>query len=106
MSNDYDKRAMRFYKSKEWLKCRESYISKVFGICEHCGGAGYIVDHIIELNASNIDDPEITLNHDNLQYLCLPCHNKKTFRKHEAIRDDVMFDEKGNLVPAPLLKNE
>lgn len=75
-------------------------------MCEHCGGAGYIVDHIEELNANNIDDPEITLNHDNLQYLCLPCHNKKTFRKHEATRDDVMFDDNGNLVQAPLLKNE
>ena len=95
---DYNKIAMRFYKSKEWLRCRESYISSVHGICEHCNGAGYIVDHITELNASNIDDPEIALNHDNLQYLCIPCHNIKTFRKHKATRDDVIFDENGNLI--------
>lgn len=93
--------AKKFYDSKEWQRCRESYISKVHGICEHCGDAGYIVDHIKEITPDNINDPNITLNHDNLQYLCLPCHNTKTFKKYKATRDDVMFDEKGNLVQSP-----
>lgn len=59
---------------------------------------GYICDHIIEINIDNINDPDITLNHDNLQYLCLACHNKKTFGKAKVTRDDVMFNEFGELV--------
>lgn len=96
--------AKQFYDSKAWKKCRESYISKVHGVCEWCGNPGYIVDHIIELTPENISDPNITLNHDNLQYLCLSCHNTKTFKKHKAIRDDVMFNHDGELVQAPLSK--
>lgn len=90
--------ARKFYKTAAWQKCRASYISKVFGICEHCERPGYIVDHIIEINSENINDPEITLNHDNLQYLCTECHNKKTFRKHSAVREGFSFDSAGNLI--------
>lgn len=90
--------AKRFYNSKQWQDCRESYISKVFGICEHCGRPGYICDHIVEINADNINDPEITLNHDNLQYLCTSCHNKKTFSKHEPLREGFAFNERGELI--------
>lgn len=90
--------AKRFYKSAAWQKCRASYISKVFGICEHCDGNGYIVDHITEINSHNINDSSITLNHDNLQYLCTPCHNKKTFKKHDSTREGFGFDASGNLV--------
>ena len=92
--------AKRFYKSARWKKCRASYIATVpGGLCEHCNESmGYIVDHIIEINSQNINDPEITLNHKNLQYLCTPCHNVKTFRKYSAIREGFMFDEEGNLV--------
>ena len=90
--------AKKFYNSKRWLNCRSSYIKSVFGLCEHCAGPGYIVDHIEEINPSNIDDPMITLNHENLQYLCTPCHNKKTFFKFEPTRSDVTFGSDGNLV--------
>jgi 5-methylcytosine-specific restriction protein A len=90
--------AKKFYKSKAWRKCRESYIPKVFAICEQCGDPGYILDHIEEITPENINNPEITLNHDNLQYLCTPCHNKKTFSKYDPVREDVMFDEQGNLI--------
>lgn len=93
--------AKRFYDSKEWKKCRESYISKVHGVCEHCGEPGYILDHIEELTPENINDPNITLNHENLQYLCLSCHNTKTFKKYKSVRDGLMFDGEGNLVQAP-----
>lgn len=95
MAKEY---AKKFYKSKAWQKCRASYIQKVFGICEHCGKPGYIVDHIEEITPNNINDPDITLNHDNLQYLCTPCHNKKTFGDQSVTREDVMFDEEGCLI--------
>jgi len=90
--------AKKFYKSKAWQDCRASYISKVHGLCEHCQAPGYIVDHIEEITPDNINNPEITLNHQNLQFLCLPCHNTKHFKKHEPLRDDVMFDSEGQLI--------
>ncbi|WP_227397336.1 HNH endonuclease [Jeotgalibacillus aurantiacus] len=90
--------AKRFYNSRAWRKCRAAYIKSVFGICEKCGKPGYIVDHIIEINIDNINDPDITLNHNNLQYLCLKCHNKKTFKKQYAVEDGYGFDENGDLI--------
>ena len=99
--------AKRFYNSSQWRKCRASYISTVpGGLCEHCQDSmGYIVDHITEINMHNINDPNITLNHDNLQYLCLQCHNTKTFRKHSSLRDGFIFNSDGDLVPVPPTKN-
>ena len=96
--------AIKFYNSKEWKKCRRSYIKKVHGLCEHCLKEGkhipgHIVDHIEEITPYNINNPMITLNHDNLQFLCLPCHNTKHFGKDtEVIRDELMFDKDGNIV--------
>ena len=93
--------AKRFYNSSQWRKCRASYISTVpGGLCEHCQHSmGYIVDHIQEINIHNINDPDITLNHNNLQYLCLECHNTKTFRKYNAIREGFTFNDDGELIP-------
>ena len=100
MAKEY---AKKFYKSKAWQKCRASFIAKRKktdgGICEHCKNQlGYIVDHIKEISPLNINDPEITLNHKNLQYLCLECHNIKTFSKHSALREGFAFDENGDLI--------
>ena len=97
--------AKKFYNSKAWKECRSSYITKVHGLCEHClikgkHVPGYIVDHIEEITPVNINNPEITLNHNTLQYLCLDCHNKKTFGGSQVVREGLMFDEEGNLVEA------
>lgn len=95
--------AKKFYRSKAWLDCRKSFIQiymwRHHGQCEHCKeAAGYIVDHIKEINEYNINDPEVTLNHRNLQYLCTPCHNTKTFSKYEVVRGGLKFDINGDLV--------
>lgn len=99
MAKDY---ARGFYKSRAWQRCRAAFISEREaidgGLCQHCGcKRGYIVDHIVEIDPDNINDPGITLNHDNLQYLCLECHNTKTFLKHKGTRDDLCFDAEGNI---------
>lgn len=75
-----------FYKTAAWLKCRAAYIKSVGGLCERCLARGeikpgYIVHHKIHLNAYNVSDPTITLNWDNLEYLCLDCHNKEHFKE-------------------------
>lgn len=77
--------AKRFYKSKEWLKCRAAYIkhrkSIDGGLCESCHEQpGYIVHHKIELTPENINDPDIALGHGNLKYDCLECHNQENGR--------------------------
>lgn len=93
----HSKEAKLFYKSRAWIKCRASYIVSVHGICERCLAPGYIVHHKEHINFINIQDPNVTLNHDNLEYLCKTCHNQEHFKKHEAIREGLIFDENGNL---------
>lgn len=91
--------AKRFYTSKAWKQCRASYIAKVYGLCERCQAGGKIVHHKIYLNESNIDDPNITLSHDNLELVCHDCHNREHLGAASLTADGLMFDENGQLVP-------
>ncbi|WP_341873041.1 HNH endonuclease [Enterococcus faecalis] len=100
-----------FYKSKVWRKCREGYIKSVGGLCERCIKnnkivQGYIVHHKKHLTEETIHDPMISLSWNNLEYLCLDCHNKEHFEKEKLINDDVMFDCDGNLIPRSNKKNK
>lgn len=95
--------AKPFYNSKAWLDTRASYISSVDGLCERCLDKGeytpgYIVHHIEYITPSNINDPDITLNHGNLMYVCQACHNHIHYGDKEIIREGLGFDEEGNLV--------
>lgn len=93
--------AKAFYKSKEWKKCRESYIKSVFGLCERCGEPGYIAHHKIHITKDNINNPDITLSHNNLEYLCLECHNRHhnfDRGKERSTREGFKFNENGELV--------
>lgn len=97
--------ARAFYKSAAWRKCRESYISMVFGLCERCQArgktiTGYILHHKVELTPDNIVDPDIALGHHNLEFVCLDCHNVEHGIKaeHSSTRDGLMFDASGQLV--------
>lgn len=91
-----------FYDSKRWKACRKSYISSVHGLCEEClrqgrYKPGVIVHHKITLTPENINDPYITLNHDNLEYLCIECHNTEHYSSG-VLREGLMFDEHGDVV--------
>lgn len=73
--------AESFYSSQAWKRCRKAYIAgrvmKDGGICESCHESpGEELHHIRELTVSNIGDPEVTLNHENLLWLCKDCHFK------------------------------
>ena len=73
--------AEKLYKSKTWQKCRQGYIKSVGGLCEKCLEQGryapaVIVHHKIPITANNINDPNITLNWDNLQAVCRDCHTE------------------------------
>lgn len=89
--------ATKFYHSKQWLECRESYITLVHGLCERCSGPGYIVHHKIYLTPENINDVSITLSFDNLEYLCLDCHNLE-HNEGVVTGEDCVFNSEGELI--------
>lgn len=98
MAKEY---AKAFYNSTAWIKCKNSYIKSVFGLCERCGKPGYIVHHKKHLTPNNINNPDITLNHDNLEYLCLECHNiehKFKCERKPITAPYTRFDLQGNLI--------
>ena len=89
--------AKSLYSSLAWHKCRDSFYISRNGLCERCGEAGLIVHHKVWLTPSNINDPSITLNWDNLELLCNECHSKEHLGS-EATTEEVMFDSNGNLI--------
>lgn len=96
--------AKGFYASDAWHRARQSYISYRSGIdggmCEVCHEKpGYIVHHIKELTPNNINDPNITLSENNLEYVCKDCHDKihgYCGRSEPDERRTVIFDRDGN----------
>ena len=99
MAQDY---AAAFYNSKAWRKTRRLFLMRESFTCALCGGVGdaCIVHHIKHITPGNINDPAITLNFDNLQALCLPCHNSM-HGDGSACTDGISFDSAGNVVYAP-----
>lgn len=72
--------AKNFYKSIKWLRCRNAYIQHRImidgGLCEECHNKpGYIVHHKEILTTDNILNPEVSLNSNNLEYVCKDCHD-------------------------------
>lgn len=98
--------AKPFYDSPAWASCRRAYISARIkadgGMCEVCHErAGYIVHHIININESNVDDANITLNHENLQYVCKRCHDRMEnhfVRQSSKPRRQIIFDDFGQVL--------
>lgn len=95
--------AIKFYNSKAWKQCREGYKQSVHGLCERCLAngkyvAGEEVHHKEYLTPENINNPEIALSWDKLELLCQSCHSKEHMSKYDVVREDVMFDEKGDLI--------
>ncbi len=95
--------AKAFYNSKEWKACRKAYIISVNGLCEEClkrgvVKPGHIVHHKIRLTPENINNPDITLNHEYLKYDCLDCHNREEMKEKENVREGLAFDANGDLI--------
>lgn len=71
-----------FYSSIQWRKCRDAYKKSKQGLCERCLKKGLIVPadevhHKIRLTKENINNPQISLNFNNLEALCESCHDKE-----------------------------
>lgn len=102
-----------FYQSKAWKQVRKNIWLKQSCLCAKCHRPVYvdkisewipkekrlkgIVHHKIHLDFNNVYDDSIALNEDNLEGLCIDCHNKEHFSTN-VTKSDVMFDEEGNLV--------
>lgn len=104
MAKDF---AKSFYDSKAWKECRRAYIGHRMlvdgGRCEMCEhDQGYIIHHKIVLNESNINDPDVSLNPDNLMFVCHDCHNfihSKDASSGNFVRLPAIFDERGQILP-------
>lgn len=85
--------AEAFYKSTTWQQCRETAIKRDRYLCVDCMKKGFQtpaeeVHHIKPITPENINDPEITLNLDNLVSLCRECHKARHNRKEKRYRVD------------------
>lgn len=108
-----------FYQTKLWKNIRKTIWLKQSCLCARCNRAVYvsgistyipkekrlkgIVHHIQYLTDENFNDINIALNEDNLEGICIDCHNREHFNKG-CTRNDVMFDEDGNLIQSPLYR--
>lgn len=93
--------AKDFYQSAAWKRARKQVITRACGLCERCKAQGiykpgYIVHHKDYITPGNINNPSITLDLNNLEYVCEDCHNKEHKAKHNTRYG---FDANGNIIP-------
>ena len=85
--------ARSFYLPKAWKRTSRAVMLERDGMCERCGRLASVVHHKKYITPENINDPEITLNWDNLECLCHDCHNKE----HSLKASLTYFDEDGSI---------
>ena len=95
-----------FYRRPAWRRCRAAFIkhrvSLDGGMCQRCGEQlGRIVHHRIHLTREMVDDPAIAYGFDNLELVCLDCHNIEHGITHRSIGVRYAFDPEGNPMPTP-----
>lgn len=86
------------YNCKRWKDLRE-YKKNINPFCERCLLKGkynpaYIVHHKEYITQENYMDDNVFYNIDNLESLCLECHNKE----HFSDETDYLFDKNGNII--------
>lgn len=72
----------QFYCSKAWRDLSYNLKLQAYGKCNRCGEtlmdfSKLIGHHTIELNEVNVDDPNISLNPEQIEVICHTCHNKE-----------------------------
>ncbi len=97
--------AKTFYSSSRWKKCRDTFIQNRMledgGLCQECKEQlGYIVHHKEHLTPENINNPNVTLNESNLEWVCKECHDKlhNVFQREKR---KYYFDKEGNFIVPP-----
>ena len=79
--DSWNEQRAAFYVSGAWIACSRSY-RKAHPLCERCLKKGEIspaeeAHHRIKLTPQNINNPDITLNWDNMESLCSKCHKEE-----------------------------
>ena len=90
--------ARGFYSSKAWKETRKAYGKSVGGLCERCRKKGLVVPGVIVhhknyLTPENINDPSVSLDWNNLELVCMACHNED----HEGREKRYTVDELGRV---------
>lgn len=94
MAKDY---AKGFYHSKAWKDTQAAYMASQHYICERCGSVARIVHHKKYITPHNISNPYITLDWNNLEALCMDCHNAEHIGSAVCAKG-LKFDKNGNIV--------
>ena len=87
----------QFYHSAAWRRLSRAFLLSRSYICERCGKPAEIAHHKQYITPGNLSDPAITLNADNLQALCLDCHNAEHFGAGVAVLKGLRFNENGDI---------
>lgn len=104
MAKDF---AKSFYNGPGWDAVRQAYIDERIqidgGLCERCQTEqGYIVHHKVWLTPQNINDPSITLNPENFEYLCKDCHYDEHYEQlngKKRAKVKCLFSDDGQPLP-------
>ena len=97
----------KFYESQTWRDCQAAYMKKANHLCERCLAKGIheparIVHHRIHLTQENFGDPELMYGFDNLEALCIECHNTEHRRGRKVQRWKFVDGELVTKPDAPL----
>lgn len=93
------KKLKAFYKSPEWRTARELALMRDKYLCQDCKDKpAEVVHHIIHLSEDNVDNPEISLNQNNLISICSNCHSIRHKGEHARGRLSHMDDEPYNYI--------
>ncbi|WP_196606507.1 HNH endonuclease [Pectinatus frisingensis] len=90
--------AKSFYNSAAWKHTSKAYAASKFYLCEICGRPYKIVHHKKWLTPENINNPDITLNWNNLMCVCLDCHNRIKEDNEKSKLRNIIFDSDGNVI--------
>ncbi|GHU96340.1 hypothetical protein FACS1894208_10780 [Clostridia bacterium] len=88
----------QFYHSTAWKRLSRAFLSSKNYMCEVCGNPADLAHHVKHITPSNIGNPTITLNADNLQAVCINCHNTIHYGAGGAVLRGLEFDENGDLI--------
>lgn len=89
--------AESFYNSTTWRKVSKAFMKSKYYICESCGRPATICHHVIHVTPNNINDPNITLNWENMRALCHDCHTKLHMSK-PVCAEGLKFDSNGDII--------
>jgi len=95
--------AKSLYQSTAWISTRNAYFKSKQGLCERCLKqnkivVGEIVHHKEYITPQNINNPDITLNWNNLELVCRECHKKEHDGNLQSISEGLIFNENGDIV--------